>query len=45
MGVMDKFLNAMRLNAEDDEFYDDEFDYEEEDDYIDDEPIRHSRQY
>ena len=33
----------MRLNAEDDEFYDDEFDYEEEDDYIDDEPIRHSR--
>ena len=26
MGVMDKFLNAMKLNGEDDEFYGDEYD-------------------
>lgn len=26
MGVMDKFLNAMKLNGEDDELYDDEYD-------------------
>lgn len=31
MGVMDKFLNYMKLNEDDDEFYDD--------DYYDDEPI------
>ena len=31
MGVMDKFLNYMKLNDEDDEYFDD-------DDYIDDEP-------
>lgn len=31
MGVMDKFLNYMKLNEEDDEFYDE--------DYYDDEPI------
>ncbi len=32
MGVMDKFLNYMKLNDEDDEFYDD-------DDYLDDDEI------
>ncbi|MBQ9927782.1 MAG: cell division protein SepF [Lachnospiraceae bacterium] len=31
MGVMDKFLNYMKLNEDDDDFYDD--------DYYDDEPI------
>ena len=29
MGVMDKFLNYMKLNGEDEEFYDDEY-YEDE---------------
>jgi hypothetical protein len=24
MGIMDKFMNAMRLNADDEEYYDDE---------------------
>jgi len=28
MGVMDKFLNYMRLNEDDDEFYDDDYDDE-----------------
>ncbi len=42
MGVMDKFLNAMRLNSDDDEdFYDDEFYDEEEDDFG--EPPKKSR--
>ena len=31
MGVMDKFLNYMKLNEDDDDFYDD--------DYYDDEPV------
>lgn len=31
MGVMDKFLNYMKLNEDDDDFYDD--------DYFDDEPV------
>jgi len=35
MGVMDKFLNAMKLNGEDDELYDD---YYDEDDEIDEVP-------
>ena len=35
MGVMDKFLNAMKLNGEDDELYDD---YYDEDDEIDEAP-------
>ncbi|MCD8046712.1 MAG: cell division protein SepF [Clostridiales bacterium] len=35
MGVMDKFLNAMRLNSDEDDYYDDEFyDEEDEEDYI-----------
>ena len=34
MGMMDKFLNMMRLNAdEDDDFYDDDYYDEEDDDY------------
>ncbi len=38
MGVMDKFLNAMRLNSDEDDYYDDDFydeeeDEDEEDDY------------
>ena len=31
MGVMDKFLNYMKLNDEDDDYYDDYDDYDEED--------------
>lgn len=38
MGIMDKFMNAMRLNADDEDYYDDEI--YEEDDYEDDEPVR-----
>jgi cell division inhibitor SepF len=30
MSVIDKFLDAMRLNEEDDEFYNDEYEYEDE---------------
>jgi hypothetical protein len=30
MSVIDKFLDAMRLNDGDDEFYNDEYEYEEE---------------
>ncbi len=30
MSVMDKFLNAMKLNDEDDEYYDDYYDDEPE---------------
>lgn len=36
MGVMDKFLNYMKLNDEEDEFYDD--DYYDDDDVIEDKP-------
>lgn len=36
MGVMDKFLNYMKLNEDDDDFYDD--------DYYDDEPIEEKPQ-
>ena len=35
MGVMDKFLNYMKLNGEDEEFYDDEY-YEDE--YVEEKP-------
>lgn len=41
MGFMDKFMNAMRLNADDEEYYDDY--YDKEDEYMDDEPIRPRR--
>lgn len=37
MGVMDKFLNAMKLNGEEDEMYDDYYDEEDE---IDETPRR-----
>ncbi len=43
MGVMDKFLNAMRLNVDDEEYYDDDDFYDDEVDYDDvdyDEPRR-----
>ncbi len=33
MGMLDKFLDVMRLNSDDDDFYDDDYyddDYEEE---------------
>ncbi len=41
MGVMDKFLNAMRLNSDEDEYFDDEYyDEEEEEEYA---PKRFSR--
>ena len=33
MGVMDKFLNYMKLNDEDDEYYDDDY-YDDDDDII-----------
>ncbi len=36
MGVMDRFLNAMRLNSDEDDYYDDDF-YDEDDEDIDDE--------
>ena len=37
MGVLDKFLNAMRLNPDDDDdFYNEDYDYD--DDYTEDEP-------
>lgn len=35
MGVMDKFLNYMKLNGEDEDFYDDEY-YEDE--YVEEKP-------
>ena len=39
MGVLDKFLNVMRLNPDDDdEFYNDDYDYD--DDYEEDEPVK-----
>ena len=39
MGVLDKFLNVMRLNSDDDDFYDD--DYDDDDDFAD-EPVKKS---
>lgn len=39
MGVLDKFLNIMRLNPDDDDdFYDDDYDYE--DDYEEEETVK-----
>lgn len=41
MGVLDKFLNVMRLNPDDDDdFYNDDYDYE--DDYEEEEPVKKS---
>ena len=41
MGVLDKFLNVMRLNPDDDDdFYNEDYDYE--DDYAEDEPPKKS---
>ncbi len=40
MGVMDRFLNAMRLNSDDDDDYDDDDFYDEEEDDDDYEPRR-----
>ena len=34
MGMLDKFLDVMRLNSDDDDFYDD--DYYDDDDYEED---------
>jgi cell division inhibitor SepF len=42
MGMMDKFLNAMKLNVDDEEYYDDEF-YDDVDDYYGEEPVRQER--
>lgn len=41
MSVLDKFLNVMRLNPDDDddEFYNEDYDYDDEDDF-DDEPSK-----
>ena len=40
MSVLDKFLNVMRLNPEDeDEFYNEDYDYEDEEDF-EEEPVR-----
>lgn len=39
MGVMDKFLNYMKLNDEDDDYYDDYDDYDDSDE-IDEAPAR-----
>lgn len=42
MGMMDKFLNVMRLNADDDDdFYDEDY-YDEDDSYYEEEPKRKS---
>lgn len=39
MGVLDKFLNIMRLNPDDDDdFYNEDYDYD--DDYVEDEPVK-----
>lgn len=40
MGVMDKFISAMKFNEEDDELYDD--DYYEEDEAVEDKPKKKS---
>ena len=37
MGVMDKFLNYMKLNDEDDEYYDDDY-YDDDDEIIEEKP-------
>ena len=37
MGVMDKFLNYMKLNDEEDEYYDDDY-YDDDDDIIEEKP-------
>lgn len=37
MGVMDKFLNAMKLNDEDDDYYDDDY-YDDDEDTIEEPP-------
>ena len=38
MSVLDKFLNVMRLNPDDDDdFYNEDYDYD--DDYEEDEPV------
>lgn len=42
MGMMDKFLNAMKLNVDDEEYYDDEY-YDDVDDYYGEEPVRQER--
>ena len=40
MGVLDKFLNVMRLNPEDDDdFYNEDYDYD--DDYTEDELLKY----
>ena len=39
MGVLDKFLNVMRLNPDDDDdFYNEDYDYD--DDYVEEEPVK-----
>ena len=39
MSVLDKFLNVMRLNPDDDDdFYNEDYDYD--DDYEEDEPVK-----
>jgi len=41
MGVLDKFLNVMRLNPDDDDdFYNEDYDYD--DDYVEEEPVKKS---
>ena len=40
MGMLDKFLDVMRLNSDDDDFYDD--DYYDDDDYEEEKPKRKS---
>lgn len=37
MGVMDKFLNAMKLNDEDDDYFDDDY-YDDDDDTLEEMP-------
>ena len=39
MGMLDKFLDVMRLNSDDDDFYDDDY----EDDYEEELPRKRSR--
>lgn len=41
MGVMDKFLNYMKLNDEDDDFYEDD-DYFDDEDDIEEKPLKRS---
>ncbi len=42
MGVLDKFLDVMRLNSDDDDYYDDD-EYYDDDDYEDEKPKKRSR--